>query len=127
MDTTSAPAASAFRHSVAAALPAPTTTTRGANSCGSDARATRRTPPRTDDDDARRELVRLVRMDDARIARELLRDRQPRVAVRDEHVPVRPPGHLEPARDCADLLHALGPQRRVPARRLPHAPNVRQE
>ena len=90
-DTTSAPAASAFSHSVAAASPAPTTVTR------------------------RRVLVRLVGVHDARVAAQLLGDVQARDARRDEHVPEAPcPSSSKPpstARICSTRrsTHALVP------------------
>ena len=82
-ETTSAPAASAFSHSVAAAMPAPTTVTLD------------------------RVLVRLVRVDDARVAAQLLRHVQPRMTGREQHVPEDAvPVELEAAVDRAHALDA---------------------
>ena len=93
-ETTAAPAASAFSHSVAAAMPAPTTV------------------------DLVRVLVRLVRVHDARVARELGRNVQARDArARAARAGTTPCAvELEAAVDRAHALDARAADARRPSR-----------
>ena len=86
------PPPSAFSHSVAAARPAPTTVTVG------------------------RVLVRLVRVDRARVAAQLVRHVQARMPEREQHVPEDAVAvELEAAVDRPHALDAPAPEAFVPA------------
>src|SRR5205823_3184887 len=84
--------------------------------------------PRADDLDVVRVLVRLVRVHDARIAREAWRQREPRVAEREQHVRESlATVELEAALDGANVSDAPVHEARVPAGALPHLSGVLQE